>query len=191
TAFDDGFALDLPVMADLTRWWVEQGLVTGKAVIKVAAAMGEGPDLGDDERWRLLRTVVDAAAGKAGVVCGLEFKNPLHTLADAKRAQDLGAIGVQIPLPIFHHPTQDDYVRFYTRVSDALDVGILIYDTFWFGAAPIGAETLLRLKDAERVVAIKWDVPEGEDFDEMAKFSDTFNVIDNSLQPVRAHKLGA
>src|SRR5262249_29599197 len=110
---------------------------------------------------------------------------------DAKRAQDLGAIGVQIPLPIFHHPTQDDNVRFYTRISDALDIGILIYDTFWFGAAPIGAETLLRLKGAERVVAIKWDVQEGEEFDEMAKFSDTFNVIDNSLQPVRAHKLGA
>jgi dihydrodipicolinate synthase/N-acetylneuraminate lyase len=86
TAFDDEFSLDLPVMADLTGWWVEQGLIRGRAVIKVAAAMGEGPDLSDDERWRLLRTVVDAAEGKAAVVCGLEFKNTLHTIEDAKRA---------------------------------------------------------------------------------------------------------
>jgi len=153
--------------------------------------MGEGPDLSDDERWGLLRAVVDAAEGKAAVVCGLEFKNTLHTIEDAKRARDLGAIGVQIPLPIFHHPTQDDYVRFYTQISEAIDIGILIYDTFWFGAEHIGVETLLRLKDAERVVAIKWDVPEGEDYDDMAKVGHLFNVIDNTLQPVRAHKLGA
>jgi len=27
-------------MAELTQWWVESGLVKGKAVIKIAAAMG-------------------------------------------------------------------------------------------------------------------------------------------------------
>jgi 4-hydroxy-tetrahydrodipicolinate synthase len=191
TPFDDNYALDLGVMADLTRWWTDNGLVTGRSVLKVAAAIGEGPDL-DDEEWpRLLRAVVKAADGKALVICGLKTKNTLHTIADAKKARDLGAVGVQVDLPFMHHPTQDDYVRFFTDISNAVDTGILIYNTHWFGAPSITAETMLRLADAEHVVAIKWAVPPEADYDDMRKFSQHFNVIDNSLQPVRAHRNGA
>ena len=195
TAFDARLKLDLGTMADLTRWWVANGCVTGRTVIKVAAAMGEGPDLSDDEWPHLLRTVVNAAGGKATIVCGLKPKNTLHTIDDAKRAQDLGAIALQIDLPIFHHPTADDMVRFYTDISDAIDIGILIYNTFWFNSESscpsITADVLLRLADAEHVTAVKWAVPDDQDNDEMRRFSAIFNVIDNSNQPVRAHRNGA
>ena len=192
TAFDADYNLDLAKMTDLTRWWVENGLGTDTAPLKVAAAMGEGPDLSDDEWPHLLRTVVNAAGGDAVVMCALKPKNTLHTIEDAKRAQDLGAIGLQIDLPFFHHPNQDDLVRFYTDISDAVDIGIMIYNTFWFGFPDMSmqADTMLRLTDAEHVVAIKWNVPEGQDFDDMRKFSQIFNVIDNSGQTVRCHKNG-
>src|SRR5579884_928749 len=188
TAFDDGLKLDLAVMADRTRWWVAQGLVAGKAVIKVAAAMGEGPDLGDDEWPHLLRTVVNASDGKAAIVCGLKTKDTLHTIEDAKRAQDLGAIGVQIDLPIFHHPTPDDIVRYFSDISGRVELGILIYNTWWFGVPSLTAETVRRLADAEHVVAVKWSVPPGEDYDQMREFAHLVNVIDNSEQLVRAHR---
>lgn len=193
TAMNDRYEIEYGAMADLARWWVDQGLVTGKAPIKVAAAMGEGPDLTDDEWPKLLKTVVDAAGDKATIMCGLKPKDTIRTIEDAKRAQDLGAVGLQIDLPFFHHPTQDDYVRFYTDISDKIDIGIMIYNTFQFGAPPITAETMSRLKDAEHVVAVKWFVPVegGPDYDDMREFSDTYNVIDNSLQPARAFKNGA
>lgn len=197
TAFDDNYKLDLGLMAELTKWWIESGLVKGTTVIKVAAAMGEGPDLNDDEWPQLLRTVVDAADGKAAVVCGLKTKNTLHTIDDAKRAQDLGAIGLQIDLPIFHHPVEDDFVRYFTDISDAIDIGVMIYNTWWFNHPMLGdisltADTMRRLVDAEHIVAVKWSVPPGDeyDYDDMRKFADTFNVIDNSNQAVRAHKNG-
>jgi 4-hydroxy-tetrahydrodipicolinate synthase len=190
TPFDDKMKVDFPRLADLTKWWVKNGLGTDVAPLKVAAAMGEGPDLSDDEWPHLLRTVVNAAGSDAVVMCGLKTKNTLHTIEDAKKAQDLGAVGLQIDLPIFHHPNQDDYVRYFTDISDAIDIGIMIYNTYWFGCESITAETLLRLADAEHVVAVKWDVPEGEDHDQMRQFSHIFNVIDNSNQPVRCHKNG-
>ncbi|PYV07707.1 MAG: hypothetical protein DMG07_27825 [Acidobacteria bacterium] len=190
TPFDEGFALDLGRMADLTRWWVDQGLVRGTTVIKVAAAMGEGPDLTDDEWPLLLETVVRAAGPRGAVVCGLKPKNTLHTIEDARRAADLGAVGVQIDLPMFHHPTQDDMVRFFGDISDAIPIGIVLYNTWWFGGS-ITAETLLRLRDAEHLIAVKWNVPQGQDYDSMGQFASIFNVIDNSEDPIRAHRLGA
>jgi 4-hydroxy-tetrahydrodipicolinate synthase len=190
TPFDDDFKVDLARMTDLIRWLVEQGVGTDNAPLKIAAAMGEGPDLSDDEWPHLLRTAVNAAGDEAVVMCALKTKDTLRTIEDAKKAQDLGAIGLQIDLPIFHHPNQDDYVRFFSDISDAIDIGIMIYNTHWFGCESITADTMLRLKDAEHVVAVKWAVPEGHDYDAMREFADVFNVIDNSNQPVRSHKNG-
>jgi 4-hydroxy-tetrahydrodipicolinate synthase len=190
TPMKDDFSIDHGVMAELSQWWVANGLVAGRSPLKVAAAMGEGPDLSDDEWPALLKTVVDAAGPKAAVMCALKTKNTFHTIEDAKRAQDLGAIGLQIDLPIFHHPNQDDYVRYFTDISDAIEIGIMIYNTFWFGAPSLTVETMKRLADAEKVVAVKWNVPAGEDYDSMKEFSDRFNVIDNASQPGRCIRNG-
>ena len=73
TPFDDDFEVDYGKMAELTKWWVESGLVKGTAVIKVAAAMGEGPQLRDHEWQGLLRTAVQASDGKATIMCGLHY----------------------------------------------------------------------------------------------------------------------
>ena len=194
TPFDEDKRLDLRRMSDLTQWWVEQGLGSDIAPLKVAAAMGEGPTLGDDEWPLLLRTVVNAAGNDAYVICALKSKDTLHAIEDAKKAQDLGAIGLQIDPPIFHGPTQDDYVRYFSDISHAINIGIgigiMIYNTHWYGCPSVSAETMLRLGDAEHVAAIKWGVPEGLDYDDMRKFAHMFNVIDNSDQPVRCHKNG-
>ena len=190
TPFDADFKLDLGRQAELTKWWVEEGLGTGINPLKSSAAMGEGPDMSDDEWPHLLRTVVNAAGSDAVIICGLKTKDTLRAIEDAKKAQDLGAVGLQIDLPFFHHPNQDDYVRYFTDISDAIDIGIMIYNTHWFGCEYLNADTMLRLVDAEHVTAIKWSVPEGEDYDEMRRFSDIFNVIDNSGQRARCHRNG-
>ena len=194
TPFAKDLDLDLPLLADLTEWWVDQGLGSDTAALKTSAAAGEGPELSDEEWPKVLRTVVETAGADKTVICGLNVKNTLHTIDDAKRAQDLGAIGVQIELPYTHHPTQDDLVRHFTAISDAIDIGIMVYNTHWHCMNPaneyLNADTVLRLRDAEHLVAIKWSVPAGEDYDEMRRFSDEFNVIDNTKSPVRCYKNG-
>ena len=68
TTFTDDMKLDLPRMKEMTHWWVEQGLGTNDAPLKTSAAMGEGPDLNDDEWPEILRTVIDAAGSDKTVV---------------------------------------------------------------------------------------------------------------------------
>ena len=190
TPFDDKFEVDIPRLRDLTQWWVEQGLGVEAAPLKVAAAMGEGAFIEDTEWPHMLRTVVNAAGPDKNVICALKPKDTLHTIRDARIAQDLGAVALQIDLPFYFNKKQDDYVRFFSDISDAVDIGIMIYNTFWYGCEPISADTMLRLRDAERVVAVKWSVPKGGDYDEMTKFVDHFNVIDNASQPARCHRNG-
>ena len=48
TPFDSNYEVDYGKMYELAQWWVENGIVKGKAVIKVAAAIAEGPMLSDN-----------------------------------------------------------------------------------------------------------------------------------------------
>lgn len=192
TAFNPDFSLDLATMADLTDWWIGQGIANGRTALKVTAAIGEGPDLGDDEWPRVLDAVVKRANGRVPVIVGLKSTGTFRAIQDVQRAEALGAIGVQVDLPFLHHPTQDDYVRYFTDLSDATGIGILIYNTWWFGAPSATAETMAKLADAEHVIGIKWSVPPdgAVDYDDMRLFSERFNVIDNSGQWVRCHRNG-
>ena len=190
TPFDKDYRLDLATARDLTQWWVEVGLGTSTSMIKLCSAWGQGPDLSDEEWPDLVRTVVDAGGPGANIMCGLKSKDTLRTIEDAKRAQDLGANSLQIELPYNHAPNQDQYVKHYTMISDAIDIGIMIYNTFWFGCDPIEPETMLRLRDAEHVAAVKWAYPDPEAYDRMKEFSHMFNVIDNSGDPAKCHQNG-
>ena len=190
TPFDDEFEVDYRRMQDATERWIEGGLVEGKAVIKVAAAMGEGPMLRDDEWLHLLSAVVETARGRVPVMCGIHYKDTVRTIDDAKKAQDLGAVGLQISPPIFNDPTQDDILHYYEAVSNAISIGIMVYNTHWMPGGAVLPETFRRMADLQQVICIKWNPPEGVDYEEIFELVDTFNIIDNSRQCVRCHKLG-
>jgi 4-hydroxy-tetrahydrodipicolinate synthase len=190
TPFDDDYEVDHVRMAEAVRYYVDGGLVKGKAVLKVAAAMGEGPMLRDDEWPALLRTAVQAAEDRATIMCGIHYKDTKRTIEDCKRASDLGAIGVQINPPIFNDPSQDDLLRYFGDISDAIDIGILLYNTPWLRGGNVLPETILKMKDFEQLAGIKWSVPDDQNYEDMSKFSDIFNVIDNTQQPARCRKLG-
>lgn len=181
--FDDDFEVDYGRMAELTKWWVESGLVKGKAVIKVAAAMGEGPMLKDDEWPALLRTTVQAADDKAAIVCGLHYKDTKRTVEDARRAQDLGAIALQVSPPIFNLPTQEDLLAYYSDLSDAIDIGIMVYVTKGM-QCPIYMDTYRKMADFENVLAVKWGAVVGE-YEDIFELADRFSIIDNSGSAVR------
>jgi len=191
TPFDDDFEVDYGRMAELTRFWVDGGLVAGKALIKVGAAMGEGPMLDDTEWPFLLRTVVQASGGKAAIAGCIHHKDTRRTIKDAKLAQDLGAIALQIAPPVFGWPTPDDILRYFEAVSNAIDIGIIVYNQPWWPNGGISPATYARMKDFEHLVAIKWSNPNDQEWEEMFKMADVFNILDNNDRLARSHRLGA
>ncbi len=190
TPFDDEYEVDYGKMAEMTRWWVENGLVKGVAVIKIAAAMGEGPQLRDHEWQGLLRTSVQASDGKATIMCGLHYKDTVRQIEDAKRAQDLGAVAVQVSPPVHNGPTQDDVLRFYEDLANAVDIGIMVYNTMGMLGDKITPDNYRQIAQFDNVVAIKWQAPAGIDYNVIFDLKDRVNIIDNSKDPVRNHRLG-
>ena len=201
--FDDNFRADYGRMYDLCKWLVEQGLRTGNSVLKVAAAGGEGMQMADDEWAAMVQCVVSAADGKVPVMAGISHKDTYRTIEDAKKAEDLGAVGLQISPPIFNDPNQDDMLRHYSAISDAIGIGVMVYNTPWFtmrmgkhyggtihSLGDHHPDTIVKMADFEHIVAIKWSVSDDFEYEEMKKFVHIFNVLDNNTDPILCHKLG-
>ena len=190
TPYDDDYEVDYGKMYDLTQWWIENGMVRGKAMLKVASVMGEFPQLRDDEWPPLIRTVVQAAKGKIDIIAGSHYKDTKRTIEDSLRAQDLGAMGLQIAPPAFNDPNQDDMLRFYSDLSDAIEIGVMVYNTPWQNHCAINADTLHKMADFEKIVAIKWASHDECPATEMPALSKKFNMIENGADRVGFHKDG-
>ncbi len=190
TAFDDNFEIDHGLMAAATEGWIEAGLVNGQSTLKVAASIGEGHLLREEEWPRLLQTVVEAARGRVPVLGAIHHKDTRRTIEDAKRAADVGVPALQISPPIFNLPSQEDILRYYGAVSDAVEIGIIVYTTPWLNHGAIHPQTLARMVDFEQVVAIKWSPPPEAEYADVFKLADRFNILDNNNDPISCHKLG-
>ena len=190
TPFDDRYEVDYGLMAEATERWIEGGLVTGRSVIKVAAAMGEGPQLTEDEWTKLLDTVVKAARGRVPIMGAVHYKDTVRTVQDARKAADVGVIGLQVSPPIFNQPSQDDLIRYFGGVSDGIDIGVMIYNTPWLPGGAVYPDTFRAMRDFEYIVAIKWHPPDGVAYEEIFDLIDVFNIVDNSANVVECHKRG-
>ena len=190
TAFDKNYKLDHGRMADATEVWIQSGLVTGRSVLKVAAAMGEGPQLNETEWEHVLDSVVKAAKGRVPVMGAIHYKDTVRTVEDAKRAANMGVIGLQISPPVFNNPSQEDMLRYYGSVSDRIETGVMIYNTHWLPNGGIYPATFRRMVDFEHIAAIKWSPPKGTAYEDIFDLAKTFTIMDNTSQPVLCHKLG-
>ena len=190
TPFDDGYELDLGRMAEITEFFVESGLVEGRAVLKVVSIMGELPSLTDEEWPHVVRSTVRAANGRVPVIAASHGKDTRRTIDDALKAQDLGAVGLQISPPLENLPTQDDMLRYFGAISDAIDIGIMIYHTHFYNYGRIEIETFKKMADFEHVMAVKWSNPDDVPYEAMRELTPYFNIFDNSNQPGRCYRNG-
>lgn len=199
TPFDSEFRVDFARMTELTNWWIENGLVTGKSVIKVAAYSGEGAKLRENEWVHLLQTVVQASKGRATVWGAIHNLDTYQAIEYAKKAKDVGVEGLQVSPPIFSVSTQDEILKHYGALSSAVDMGILVYNNPWLTNGAIYPDTFRKMVDFECVIAIKWTNnyrdknfnPTNDcSYEEIFDLKDKINIIDNTVQPILNHKLG-
>ncbi|MBM24690.1 MAG: hypothetical protein CL760_03160 [Chloroflexi bacterium] len=190
TPYYDNYEVNYGKMADLTKWWISNGLVRGDAALKVCSVMGEAPQLRENEWINMLKTTVDAAEGKVDIIGGTHCKDTLRTIEDLKKAHDVGVVGMQVAPPLFNDPNQDDILRYYEALSENSDIGIMVYQNHWYNYSAINAETLLKMKDFENIVCIKWASFPGCPDESMEELGKYFNLIENGNDRVGFHKRG-
>jgi 4-hydroxy-tetrahydrodipicolinate synthase len=151
TPFRPDGALDIDGAQSLARHLVD----AGNDGLVISGTTGESPTTSDDEKDRLLRAVVEAVGDRACIVAGVGSYDTAHTVESAKRAEAAGARALLVVTPYYSRPPQSGLIEHFTRVADATDLPVMLYDIPVRTGVPIHTETLVRLAEHPRIVAVK------------------------------------
>jgi len=114
--------------------------------------------LSDDEREILTRTILEHVAGRVPVIVTTTHFSTQVCAARSRRAQEQGAAMLMI-MPPYHGATirvsEEQVTGFFQRVSDAVDIPIMIQDAPVAGT-PLSAQALARMaREIEHVAYFK------------------------------------
>ncbi|WP_214366769.1 4-hydroxy-tetrahydrodipicolinate synthase [Pseudonocardia sp. H11422] len=151
TPFDADGALDLAKAEELANHLVE----LGNDGLVVNGTTGEGPTTTDAEKSELVRAVVNAVGDRATIVAGAGTYDTAHSVHLAREAEKAGAHGLLVVTPYYSRPPQSGLVLHFTAVADATDLPVMLYDIPPRSVIPIEVETLQRLAEHPRIVAVK------------------------------------
>ena len=105
------------------------------AAIVAPAGTGEIHSLSPAEHLAVVKTTVEAVAGRVPVLAGSGF-NPSIAAELAKHAAEAGASGILAFPPYYPNPDDDGLVAYYRGIADATKLGLLIYSRDWFNPSP-------------------------------------------------------
>jgi 4-hydroxy-tetrahydrodipicolinate synthase len=121
----------------------------------VSGTTGESPTTSDTEKELLLRAVVEAVGDRAKVVAGTGTNDTQHTVELSRSAEKAGAHGLLIVTPYYNKPPQESLVRHFETAVDAVDLPVILYDIPSRTGTPIEYDSLMRLAEHERILAVK------------------------------------
>ncbi|MEV4542554.1 4-hydroxy-tetrahydrodipicolinate synthase [Micromonospora echinaurantiaca] len=152
TPFTADGSLDLDGAARLANHLVDE---QGNDALVVNGTTGESPTTTDAEKERLIRVVVETVGDRATVVAGVGTNDTRHTIELAAAAEKAGATGLLVVTPYYNKPPQSGLLRHFTAVADATGLPVMLYDIPHRAGVPIATETMVRLAEHTRIVAVK------------------------------------
>ena len=156
TPFTASGELDLDAWQRLLAWQLD----AGTQALVVAGSTGEAAALYDGEYDALLRTAVEAVAGRIPVLAGTGHSNTAKTIEQTRRAEKLGADAALVVTPPYVRPTQAGLEAHYRAVADDGALPVVLYNVPGRTGCDLLPETVAALAPHPRVVAIKEAVSE-------------------------------
>ncbi|MFD9933539.1 4-hydroxy-tetrahydrodipicolinate synthase [Streptomyces massasporeus] len=151
TPFTPSGTLDLDGAQHLATHLVESGCDG----LVLSGTTGESPTTTDAEKSALVTAVKEAVGDRAKVVAGIGTPDTRHTAELAREAEKAGADGLLVVSPYYSRPPQDAIEAHFREIADACGLPLMLYDIPARTGTRIEPETILRLADHPRIVAVK------------------------------------
>ena len=136
---------------------------------------------------------MDETRGQVPTMVGVFDLSARAAARRARYAADAGIDFLELGMPHYSGPSEDDIFLFHQYINDAADIAIMTYNNFW--VMPTGFELTRglfeRFTELEHVVGFKWSSKTVPHYIGMLKlFGDRFNFIDNTMTNSLGARLG-
>ena len=150
------FKKDMSIDFDALRKLVQLQINGGTDFLVVQGTTGESPTLSQEEKLKILETVIDENAGKLKIVFGIGGNNTHavgETLKLISNRKDID--GILSVSPYYNKPIQIGIIEHFKYISCCTDLPIILYNVPGRTGSNMTAETTLTLAEIPNVVAVK------------------------------------
>ena len=151
TPFHEDGSLDIDSAVHLANHLVNEGCDS----ILLSGTTGESPTTHQPEKDDLVREVKAALKGRAFVLAGAGSNDTAHAVRIAQGAQEAGADGLLVVAPYYNRPSQEGVYQHILAITEASDLPVMIYDIPGRTGVTLEFDTLRRLSDHPRILAVK------------------------------------
>ncbi|MFQ5681326.1 MAG: 4-hydroxy-tetrahydrodipicolinate synthase [Candidatus Omnitrophota bacterium] len=152
TPFDKQNRVDEERLRYLVDWHIEHNT----DAILVCGTTGECATLTPREHRVVVDIAVGQAAKRAPVIAGCGANCTQEALDLTAEAKDAGADYALIITPYYNKPTSEGLYRHFKKISDTVDIPVIIYNVPSRTGCNISPEVVSRLyKDCRNIVGIK------------------------------------
>ena len=168
-----GHTIDTAALRRLVDWQIESG---SHGLIPLGST-GEFLSVSDDERRQVVETVVEAAGGRVPVLIGTADEWTDKAVRYSLEAQAIGADGLMIISPYYSSPTEDELFEHFRRISEAVNIPIMVYNNPNTANVDLRPEFVARLGTLENVRYIKESSGDISRVREIHRISDRVSVF--------------
>ncbi len=155
TAMVTPFNNDLSIDWDGVEKLAAHLIASGHDGIVVNGTTGEAPTTSDEEKVEIIKRVKSVVGKDKYVVAGAGNNETSHSVEQAKMAAAAGADGLLVVTPYYNKPPQAGIVAHFTAMAEATDLGVMLYDIPGRTGAQIEPDTIVKLAEHPKIVALK------------------------------------
>ncbi|WP_454701705.1 dihydrodipicolinate synthase family protein [Agrobacterium burrii] len=148
------FNEDETINYEATRAQVRRQVAAGNNIM-CAGTNGDFTALTYEEKIRLTEEVVNEVAGRAKVIVNAGMPATFETIQLAKAFDRIGVDGIAVITPFFIACTQEGLIRHFSRVADAVETPVYLYDIPARTQNHIEPETARKLATHGNIAGIK------------------------------------
>lgn len=150
TPFKNG-QVDYKTLQEQIQFQIDAGTT---AVVPVGTT-GESPTVSFEEHEKVVRSVVEVAAGKIKVLAGSGANSTDEALHLTRFVQKVGADAALVVAPYYNKPTQEGFYQHYKVLAESVDIPICVYNIPGRCGKNIEPETIVRLAEFKNITMVK------------------------------------
>lgn len=151
TPFTESGDVDYLALRNLVEWQIAEGI----DFLVPCGSTGEAQTLSEEERVRVVTTVLEAAAGRVPVMAGATSNDTSRAVAEARRMSGLGVDWILSATPYYNKPTAEGLYRHFVAIAEASGRPVCLYNVPGRTAVNLRPETVFRLAAHQNIIGIK------------------------------------
>jgi 4-hydroxy-tetrahydrodipicolinate synthase len=152
TPFRKDFSVDTEALIRIVNYVIDGGV----EYLVVLGTTAESATLSQDEKELVIKTIVEANAGRLPLVLGVGGNNTLKVVEELKTRDFSHFQAILSVSPYYNKPTQEGIYQHFKMVAEASPIPVIVYNVPGRTASNMLPETVIRLaNDFQNIIGIK------------------------------------